>query len=219
MVRATTSTAEGQTALEPTNHVVLEGVDWQTYSDLRDQLDRGSRHVKLFYDNGHLLIEMPNKFHEVVKGFVRALLEAYLIDHDIDYSPLGATTWKRSKKLKGLEADECYYIQHADIADRHDEVDLEIDPPPDLAIEVEVTVPLLEKLPIYAAIGVPELWHLKGWDDVQILVLDESTMRYNVVSESGAIPGMTASRLRESLQLRRERSFGEALIACRVLWR
>ena len=76
--------------------------------------------------------------------------------------PMGSTTWNREDLDKGLEADESFYLGDlARIADP-DNVDLAIDPPPDLAIEIEITRSILNRIGIYGALGVPELWRFNG---------------------------------------------------------
>lgn len=200
------------------NEVVLWGIDWQTYVRLRDESDRAGSHAMMVYNEGALFIEMPNKLHEIIRMFVGSMLEHYLLDHDISFAPLGATTWRREIERKGIEADGCFYIQNVAIADLREEADLTIDPPPDLAIEVEVTAPLIPKLPVYADIGVPEVWHIKRWEQVQILLLNPQTRRYVPASESVAVAGMTAARLQQLIAERRHKSYRDALLSCRASW-
>ncbi len=200
------------------NEVVLWGIDWQTYVRLRDETDRAGSHALMVFNDGALVIEMPNKLHEVIRLFVGSMLENYLLDHDIDFSPLGSTTWRRELERKGLEADGCFYIQNVAIADAREEADLSINPPPDLAIEIEVATPLIPKLPVYADIGVPEVWHVKGWDQVHILLLNPQTREYEPLSESVAVRGMTAAKLHQLIATRRNKSSRDALLACRASW-
>ena len=135
---------------------VLRGVPWKVYECLRECAD--NYHVRMTYDEGTLELMSPSPTHERVKSLLRQLLETFTVELRIPRQSLGSTTWKREEKLKGLEADECYYIlNHARIRDV-EEINLDVDPPPDLALEVEVTRSAVKRLEIYAALGVPEVW-------------------------------------------------------------
>src|SRR5262249_18217718 len=81
---------------------------------------------------------------------------------EVDYEPLGMTTWKRPDMEKGLESDQCYYIQNEAIVRQKEELDLEVDPPPDLAVEVDITSSSLSRMGIYAELRVPEVWRYDG---------------------------------------------------------
>lgn len=135
---------------------VLHGVPWNVYEALRESEE--NYHVRMTYDRGTLEFMSPSPRHERVKSLLRQLLEGFTIELRIPRQSLASTTWKREEKLKGLEADECYYIlNHARVRDV-EEINLAIDPPPDLALEVEVTRSAVKRLGIYAALGVPEIW-------------------------------------------------------------
>lgn len=81
---------------------------------------------------------------------------------DVDARRLGSKTFKREDLLKGFEPDSCFYIQHVEAISGKDEVDLNTDPPPDLVIEIDITSPSLPRLPIFAGVGVPEVWRYDG---------------------------------------------------------
>jgi Uma2 family endonuclease len=86
-------------------------------------------------------------------------MAAYELDKDIQ--GIGSTTLRRSKRLKGLEPDECYYVAHeAEVLDKAD-YDPGRDPPPDLAVEVDVTSSSLDRMRIHAGLGVPEVWRFR----------------------------------------------------------
>jgi Uma2 family endonuclease len=78
------------------------------------------------------------------------------------YEPLGMTTWRKPDAEKGLEADQCYYIQNQAIVRDRDVLDLDVDPPPDLAIEVDISSSSLNRMEIYAGLRVPEVWRYDG---------------------------------------------------------
>jgi Uma2 family endonuclease len=140
--------------------VVLRGVPWEVYEALRDI--EASWHVRMAYDGGTLEMMSPSGDHEWIKTLVAQMIEAFTAELRIPRRSLGSTTWRRRELDKGLEADECYYIlNHAKIRARY-EIDLAVDPPPDLALEVDLRRGDVDKAAIYAALGVPEIWR---WRD------------------------------------------------------
>jgi len=80
----------------------------------------------------------------------------------IPISSAGSTTLKAEWEERGLEADESYYIANESRVRGRDEIDLRVDPPPDLAIEVDISSSSLDQLSIYADLGVPEVWLYDG---------------------------------------------------------
>lgn len=138
------------------NRIVLSGVPWNLYEQLRE--NKENWHVRMAYDNGRLELMSPSPDHEVVKRLVGRLIEAFTEEMNISCRSLSGTTWKRPELAKGLEADECYYILNHHRVCHRLEVDLAVDPPPDLAVETEVSRSLVPRLGIYAALGVPEIW-------------------------------------------------------------
>jgi Uma2 family endonuclease len=135
---------------------VLHGVPWSVYEALRESEE--NYRVRMTYDRGTLEFMSPSTKHERARSLLSQLLETFTVELRIPRQSFGSTTWKREMKLKGLEADECYYIlNHARIRDV-EEINLDVDPPPDLAIEVNVTRSAVKRLGIYAALGVPEIW-------------------------------------------------------------
>jgi Uma2 family endonuclease len=147
--------------LQQNSGVMLQGISWQTYQSLVQEL--ASQPAKrLAYDNGTLEILMPLPPHETYKRWLGRLVEILTEEMDIEIRSLSASTWTRKDLQKGVEADECYYIQNEAAVRGKMEINLTVDPPPDLAIEIDVTHPSLPRLPIYAALGVPEVWQFDG---------------------------------------------------------
>lgn len=180
--------------------MVLSGISWERYEQLVDELERAGRRLMLTYDNGELEVEMPSEIHELIKRFLSDLLTSYFLARNIRFLPLGQTTFKRRLPGKGVEPDDCYYLSNLSRVSQAGNNDLERVPPPDLAIEVEVTVPLLDKLPVYAAIGIPELWHIDDAAQVHILYLVDGAYAQSPVSRE--IPFFTAQALTEWLARR-----------------
>ena len=145
----------------PSSHrVVLHGVSWSLYQQMLAEV--GDGHLRLTYDRGSLEIMSPSDLHEKVKTVTARLIEAYADAVDIVVEGLGSTTFLREDALRGLEPDECYYVAHAAAVIGKTELDLTIDPPPDLAIEVDISPPSVQRQPIYATLGVPEIWRYDG---------------------------------------------------------
>jgi len=178
-----------QSAVQPPprepGRFLLTNVSWEGYEKLLDEI--GDHAVRMVYDNGNLEFESPTELHERLTELVGALAQTALEVADIDFEPLGSTTWRRRPRAKGLEADKCYYIQSLPLIQDQAEIDLTRDPPPDLGIETEITSPLLDKVAVYAGLGVPELWCVSETGNVQIQLLS-STRKYEPVEYSVAIP-------------------------------
>lgn len=123
--------------------------------------------------------------HEVPKTAISQLLEMLAVELDIPFDGFGSTTFKNAEAASGLEPDECYYSQNAARVRGMKRFDPAIDPPPDLAIEIDITSRSIPRQPIHAALGVPELWRFDG-DRITILVLTEG--EYRAVDRSVLFP-------------------------------
>jgi len=142
------------------SRVVLSEVSWPTFEALLADTDhRGSRFA---YNRGRLEIMSPSSEHERLSALIGRMIEAYTEELDIPIRSGKSTTLKSELKQKGLEPDECYYIANEPDVRELDVIDLTINPPPDLAIEVDITSSSLDQLGIYAALGVPEVWICDG---------------------------------------------------------
>lgn len=186
------------------SRVVLPRVSWQTYERLLEEVGDGP--LRLTFDRGRLEIEVPSVEHERLKKFLGRLVEAYALEAGIDVLPLGSATWRRQAEAGGLEADECYYVNHYAAVVHKSEIDLAIDPPPDLALEVELSNPSVDKQPVYARLGIPELWRLHA-GGLEILHL-ESDGAYAPAPRSLTFPQLPPDVLIEWLAARQR--VGEA---------
>ena len=136
--------------------IALSGITWELYEQLRENEENW--HVRMTYDNGRLELMSPSPDHEAIKRWIGRLIEAFTEEMNVPCRSLSGTTWKRPELAKGLEADECYYILNHHRVCRRRKVDLTVDPPPDLAVETEISRSVVPRLRIYAALGVPEIW-------------------------------------------------------------
>jgi Uma2 family endonuclease len=120
------------------------------------------------YDNGTLEIMTPLPENESGKELISDLLKALLEELDIEFCTLGSTTFKNEVMTKGIEPDNCFYIQNEAAVRGKNRIDLTLDPPPDLALEIDVTSRTHPS--IYEALGVPELWQFeKGGLQINLL--------------------------------------------------
>jgi Uma2 family endonuclease len=137
--------------------ILLENVSWQAFETLLVELGE-HRAARLAYDQGTLEIMAPLPEHEYYKEAIGDLVKDLADVIDIDYETLGSTTWKRQDLLAGVEPDNCFYFQNEQVIRGKLDFDLTKDPPPDLVLEIDVTHKSLDRFPIYARLGVPEIW-------------------------------------------------------------
>jgi len=176
-----TPVAEGQ-------HIALDDVSWDFYERLLEEI--GDRPIRVTFDEGSIEIMSPPPKHETVKKAIASLLELLTIELNIQMTRFGSTTFRREDKQKGLEPDECYYLRNTDRVRGMQEYDPDHHPPPDLAIEVDITSRSIARQPIYAALGVPELWRYNS-GKLEILVLHAGT--YSQVERSPSFPFLPTS--------------------------
>lgn len=164
--------------------VVLHGVPWSAYQSLRRA--EANNHLRMTYDRGDLEIMSPLKKH----GQIATLLDRMIFE----WTRLCGTkiesgrdmTCDREDLAQGLEPGLCYWIAHQSAVHGKDEIDLCTDPPPDLALEVDVTTSSIPKLPIYEALRVPEVWRWR--DGLEVLRLTTQGS-YETATASSALPG------------------------------
>lgn len=134
---------------------VLHEIDWQQFESILQDLGE-KRRSRIAYLNGVLEIALPLTESERIKVLIRDFVQVLMDEMGIDFEGFGSTTFKRVDKLAGLEPDDCFYIQNNVVMRGIRKLDMTIDPPPDLAIEVDVTSKI--KFDVYRVLGVPELW-------------------------------------------------------------
>jgi Uma2 family endonuclease len=142
--------------------ILLAGVSWRTYESLLADIERSGQHLYLTYDRGRLEIMPPSPFHERYKKLIDRLIDAINFEWEVPICALGSTTFRREDLSRGLEPDECYYVQHEAEMGAKERIDLSTDPPPDLAIEMDHSHHAIDRDDIYAALGVPEIWLFDG---------------------------------------------------------
>ena len=148
-----------QTLAPPEQIVQLSGISWQTYETLLAEI--GDRQILLTYNRGHLEIMVPSPEHERFKEVLGRFVETLAEELEVSIEPLGSTTFKRPE-LSGVEPDKCFYIQNLSAVKGKKRIDLNQDPPPDLAVEIDITSRSENTLQVYTDLGVPEVWIYNG---------------------------------------------------------
>jgi len=140
----------------PVDYLAFDGVSWAFYQSTLKQI--GDRPLRVTFFDGRMEIMSPLPKHEKAKKAIARLIEAMSEELEIPIAPFGSTTFQRENQLSGLEPDECYYIQNEARVRDMDRFDPAVYPPPDLAVEVDVVNRSVAREPIYARLGVPEIW-------------------------------------------------------------
>ncbi|MEH2412365.1 Uma2 family endonuclease [Nostoc sp.] len=159
-----------QIDVQPGQCLILREISWAEFEAILEELGE-HRAARVAYYQRVLEIRTPSPEHEVDKELIGDMVKILLDELELDWEPYGSTTFKRSQMAAGVEPDTCFYIQNARQMIGKRRLDLSIDPPPDLAIEIDVTSKT--QLSAYVALGVPELW-CYGDGKLQIFVLNQA---------------------------------------------
>jgi Uma2 family endonuclease len=158
-----------QLKIKPGQQLLLADVSWQQFENIL--IDLGEhRSARVSYSHGYLEIMVPLPEHEKAKEIIGDVIKILLDRLNIDYDALGSTTLKSERMTQGVEPDACFYIQNQALVLGKSRLDINIDPPPDLAVEIALT----SRTPLenYRLLGVPELWRY-GKQGLQIEVLQD----------------------------------------------
>jgi Uma2 family endonuclease len=173
------------------DRVVLHNISWQQFENLLADLGE-SRAARVAYDDGTLEIMTPLPEHEYYKEVIGDSIKEIAEVLDQDYESLGSTTWKREIKKAGVEPDNCFYFQNEPRIRGKLEFDLSQDPPPDLALEIDVTSKSLSRFSIYARLGVPEIW---CYDSGELKIYQLQNEGYIEVETSLVFPTLPVQEL------------------------
>ncbi len=164
------------------------GVSWKSYEATLRAL--GDFHVRHIYDQGHLLLMSPLKSHDWIKRLISRFVESMAYDQHIPIQSIGSTTITSRAAERGFEADESYYVRNEAKVRGKLEFEPDVDPPPDLILEVDVTTSSVDQLSLYAAMKVPEVW-LHDGTSLTFLVLKRG--KYQDSKRSLAFPFLEPS--------------------------
>lgn len=135
-------------------------LDWQSFKQIQQLLTERTR-ARFIYDNGTLEITMPLEEHERYARLIELFIRILVVELGLKIKTMGSTTLDRADLLKSAEPDNGYYIQnYARVADH--KIDLDVDPAPDLVVEVDITHTDINKNALYASLSVPEFWRFNG---------------------------------------------------------
>jgi Uma2 family endonuclease len=185
------------TLIQSPDRVVLKNISWQSYQSLIIDFEREPA-MRLTYDRGTLEIRMPLAPHETYKKILGRLIETATEELDLEICSLGSLTCSREDLAKGLEPDQCYYIQNESVVRGVEQIDLTKLPPPDLAVEIDIMSSSLDRFSIYAALKVPEIWRYDG-QLLAIYGLVES--EYIIRDNSIALPQLKTADILRFLSL------------------
>jgi Uma2 family endonuclease len=153
----------------------------------------GDQPIRVTYDRGDVELMSPLPKHERKKSLLGQFVRILARELRIPILPMGSTTWSREDLDKGLEADESFYLGDLERIRDPDHVDLDVDPPPDLAIEIEITRSALDRIGIYGSLGVPELWRFDG-QSLRVLIRQEDGS-YRENPGSVVLPGVPMDKV------------------------
>jgi Uma2 family endonuclease len=194
-------------------HFVLDGVSWDYYDRTLRELERQRRHVRVTYDRGRLEFMTLTHLHEFIKTTIGRLVEILSVERGIPATGLGSLTCRREDLDRGLEPNECYYVGRPAPPAEAQPIDLTAHPPPDLTIEVDITISSVPRQPIYSALGVPEVWRFDG--ETLSFLHRQIDGRYARATSSMAFPGLTPEQLNRFLVMALPNRQFEAVLAFR----
>ncbi|MBC6418647.1 MAG: Uma2 family endonuclease [Prochloron sp. SP5CPC1] len=177
--------------------IPLRGVSWSTYQALMREVGE-NRLWRIAYDRGVLEIQMPLLQHEEPKRLLESLIEAIVDELEIELRSLGSLILERPDLKRAIEPDSCFYIQNEARVRGKDEINLAVDPPPDLAIESDYTNSSLNKFTIYGSLGIKELWRYSE-GSLEVYLLKESG-EYEKTDQSLVFPFLPLREVPEFME-------------------
>jgi Uma2 family endonuclease len=179
--------------------LLLHDIDWKTYERfLRALADRPS--LRLTYDRGSLEIMTLSHEHESISYFLSRLIDALTEELGLPVKGGRSTTFRRQKRRRGLEPDGCWWIASEALVRGKTKIHLRRDPPPDLGLEIDITHSSLDRLTIYAALGISEVWRFDG-KTIACYILGPD-QKYTLSNTSRGFPGLVPADLARFLGLR-----------------
>ncbi len=176
--------------------VLLNNITWEMFESLLSAKgeDTSTRYT---YDRGLLEIMSPMMPHEATKRLIEKMVDILVDELDLNVKSVGSMTCKRADLERGLEPDSGFYIQNEPLVRGREQLDLSQDPPPDLILEVDFSSSSLDKLPIYQALAVPEVWRYAN-SSLTIRVLQQGN--YVELNHSPTFVNLPLTKLPDFLQ-------------------
>lgn len=178
--------------------IVFHDVPWETYVSLLNA--RGERHVRLTYHRGVLEIMTLSKLHEILSEILDNFVKVLTKEYGLEVQSVGSMTMHLEELQSGAEADKTYYIRHEEVVREREKYDPTIDPPPDLAVEVDLSSSSSRRLLVFAELGIPELWQYDG----ERLVFKSlgGDGKYHAIERSLTFPGLSSNDLQRFVHRR-----------------
>jgi Uma2 family endonuclease len=182
---------EGIRHLPVGSALIIPDVSWAEYEELLAELGEGYA-VRVTYDRGRLEIVSPSGKHEKWSRLIEGIARVLATELGTELESFGSTTFKQQALQQGAEPDACFYVQSAARVIGKADLDLAVDPAPDLVVEIDVSHSSKRTLAFYATIGVPEVWR---YDGQRLSMHQRGAAGYTEVPASLAFPGVTADSL------------------------
>lgn len=179
---------------------IYYGIPWNTYLQLLDELGDDSS-VRLTYSQGVLEVMSPKRRHEQLTRLVDMVVTLLAFELGMNVDNSGAMTLRVDSIESGGEPDSCFYITHESDVRGVEDIDLQIHPPPDIVLEVDITSPSLNKFELYAAAGVPEIWRHDG-DEMEFYFLVDR--QYQLTANSRSFPNLSSKMLERYIHIGRD---------------
>lgn len=176
--------------------ILLHDIDWKTYKTIADALP--NRRLRMTYDEGVLEIMTTSLTHDRFKSLFPLIVFALARFFRKKIATCGSFTHQREDLEKALEPDQSFYIANIAAVLGREKVDLTRDPPPDLEIEIDISRSSMNRLAIYAALKVPEVWVFDGRKLTVLLLRGDE---YEESAASASFPEVPVSELRRFLAL------------------
>jgi Uma2 family endonuclease len=176
--------------------LVLHDISWQSYKDICAALPE--KYLHLTYDRGTLEFMVLGTVHERFKSLLGLLIFVLAEELQRVIGSFGSFTHQREDLLRGMEPDQCYYLANFVKVRKKKQIDLSKDPPPDLAVEIEISRSAVDRMGIYQVLQIPEIWRFDG---KKLLVHVLKNGGYVVQKRSGAFPEIAVAQLVPFLKL------------------
>ena len=181
---------------QTTQRVILRHVSWETYERLLAEHAQCSS-PRFTYDCGVLEIMSPSTRHERWNRSIATFCEVIAEEFDLELDNVGSNTFKREDLARGFEPDSCFYVQNVERVRNREQIDLAVDPPPDLVIEIDISSSSLDRFPIFASIGVPEVWR---YDGMRVAIFKLAGGVYQEQETSEVFSGVTSQSITQFME-------------------
>lgn len=186
--------------LPPNSNLILHKQTWENYEKLLAAVGEAGG-LRISFDSGTLQIRTLSTEHENYAQIITRIVDRLSVIQNIEILFFGSATIKKSRFAKGIEPDACFYVQSVEKIGGKIRLDFSVDPPPDIALEIDLYHDSLDKFPIYAALGINEIWrYSNGKFEIYKLTGD----KYEPVEKSVSLPVLSAKKLGALLNRSRE---------------